>query len=593
MAANLLLALGLMAYWWVGYHTQPAVATSGRLDACIPFLPYALVPYLCFFGVIPFAVSRLDARGFRVCAAAGLMAAAIALLAFALWPTSVQRPSPLGIECHALRTAYVELQRLDAPGNCCPSLHVAVCTVVWSASWRHGRGKVTLLNAILIAIVVSTVLTKQHSCADLAAGVALGTLAWRACSRPPGLPANRGASTRQRLTDPAAAARPVAMRSAERPVTVVTGASGHLGSLIAAGLYASTPDDVVLAVRPGHSHRDLVLGIHRMAGALRCVCPRRNRRPMMVVEVPDDWSGHQIAGALGQHVTQIVHCAGCVRWNDVVALRRANCDLTRTWLEAARHALARRFVFISSAFSAGYRAGPIAESLYEVEACDACSYTRTKREAEHLVAQSGLPFLIIRPSMVIGQSATGEYTGRPYGPYHIWRVYGGIADSRRTQTLHVVAPKHPLPVIHQDDFQSLAIAAINCLPDGSVMNLVARDTTLPTARTVWDLWERLCAGSLEVVYYDSFADLRIPQLDASNRRVLRANATCFRILSHPWRFDVGKLGQLEQEGFRMPEATKETVARCLRWFTEKQAKKTGQVEAPDDGHGVANERVIL
>jgi len=42
---------------------------------------------------------------------------------------------------------------------------------------------------------------------------------------------------------------------------------------------------------------------------------------------------------------------------------------------------------------------------------DPTEYTRTKRNAEELVATSGVPYLILRPSIVIGDSRDGRYFG--------------------------------------------------------------------------------------------------------------------------------------------------------------------------------------
>lgn len=77
------------------------------------------------------------------------------------------------------------LKGVDAGGNACPSLHVA--TAVFSAIWLHGRLpsiglgiKSRLFNiGWCVAVVYSTMATKQHVAVDVIAGGMYGwALAW-------------------------------------------------------------------------------------------------------------------------------------------------------------------------------------------------------------------------------------------------------------------------------------------------------------------------------------------------------------------------------------------------------------------------------
>jgi membrane-associated phospholipid phosphatase len=72
------------------------------------------------------------------------------------------------------------LQAVDAKGNACPSLHVA--TAVFSAVWLQRLLRVTAAPALLrwlnillcVAIVWSTLATRQHVFLDVLAGLAVG-----------------------------------------------------------------------------------------------------------------------------------------------------------------------------------------------------------------------------------------------------------------------------------------------------------------------------------------------------------------------------------------------------------------------------------
>ena len=66
----------------------------------------------------------------------------------------------------------------------------------------------------------------------------------------------------------------------------------------------------------------------------------------------------------------------------------------------------RRFVYISTAFAAGQKSGTVTE---EEPAGRIFSnyYEESKARAEELVKDSGLPYSVCRPSMIIGDSKTG------------------------------------------------------------------------------------------------------------------------------------------------------------------------------------------
>ena len=98
------------------------------------------------------------------------------LAIFYVWPTAVP-PLLLDLDQHP---ALAVLQRVDAAGNACPSLHVA--SAVFSAIWLsrllrelRAAASARLLNwGWLILIVYSTLAIKQHVVLDAVAGGLLG-----------------------------------------------------------------------------------------------------------------------------------------------------------------------------------------------------------------------------------------------------------------------------------------------------------------------------------------------------------------------------------------------------------------------------------
>jgi long-chain acyl-CoA synthetase len=66
-----------------------------------------------------------------------------------------------------------------------------------------------------------------------------------------------------------------------------------------------------------------------------------------------------------------------------------------------------RVVHVSTAYVAGRSEGVFAESDHDVGQSFRNTYEQSKWEAEYLVARSGLPVTIVRPSIVVGESHSG------------------------------------------------------------------------------------------------------------------------------------------------------------------------------------------
>lgn len=88
----------------------------------------------------------------------------------------------------------------------------------------------------------------------------------------------------------------------------------------------------------------------------------------------------------------VVHLANATRVTDEAEVHAVNVGGTENVLAAARAAGARRLVFTSTISAMRERLGP---------------YGRSKRLAEERVRAGGVPFVILRPSLVYGDGETG------------------------------------------------------------------------------------------------------------------------------------------------------------------------------------------
>jgi nucleoside-diphosphate-sugar epimerase len=359
---------------------------------------------------------------------------------------------------------------------------------------------------------------------------------------------------------------------------LLIGASGYLGGLVTAGLLRETDDVIVAPLRAARTRADVLAPI---AEELRCegVADAVDLARVVTLPLPpgEDWSA--LDDAIERHgVEQIVHCAGSVDYFNSELLHESNIVLTARLLELAkRHSLAR-FVFLSTAFSSGYIDRPVREELHPGDGTDPTEYTLTKRQAEALVAASGVPYLIVRPSIVIGDSRDGRYWGKAYGLYQFWTAFERLLTDRYRDVLHLISPRVQLQLIHQNAFKNAFIAACRHLPHNSIVNLTSRLDGLPTARVLTQQFCERVARPQHIFFYNKLSDVRAEIVDRRMRLLLDFTAVNSEISMHAWRFENPALRRLRSLGLQFADATLETVLTCQNRFVERSPRIQAYLE---------------
>ncbi len=370
--------------------------------------------------------------------------------------------------------------------------------------------------------------------------------------------------------------------------TIVTGATGYLGGLAAATLLVRGSGPLVLPHRARHSGVEVVARVAALLETEGRTATAADLARLVPVELPGPAeigarllpaarAALRARGHAGE-VAEIVHCAACLDYFDDAALEAANVDLTRALVDAARAAGIARFVYLSTAFSSGYTAGLVREAIPPEPAADPTSYTRTKRAAERIVAAGGVPWLILRPSVVIGGSRDGRYDGKAYGLYQLWAGAERLLAGRPVPALHIVANGTRLEVVPQDAFQNAFFAARRDLPAGSIVNIVSRPETLPTVREVFELWLREVTRPAAVRFYARRADVPLAGLEPAVRTFLEFGAVNLEIAGRSWRFETAGLDRLRAGGLDFADATIETIARCQRRFVARSPRLCAHAE---------------
>ena len=176
---------------------------------------------------------------------------------------------------------------------------------------------------------------------------------------------------------------------------LVTGATGALGRGVMSALFEAMPDArfTVLTRRPGHAQPH----------------PRVEERYCDLTTA--DWL-QALPPGFAQTVTTVLHMAADVRWNlGAEESMRTNTQVCARLADWAQDACTRleRFCYVSTAFVDSPSHLKSAPYLIQHEGRfynNAYEYSKSMGEREILARR--LPSVIVRPSLIVGDSRTGE-----------------------------------------------------------------------------------------------------------------------------------------------------------------------------------------
>jgi thioester reductase-like protein len=197
---------------------------------------------------------------------------------------------------------------------------------------------------------------------------------------------------------------------------LLTGATGFVGMEVLARYLERSERPVVALVRAGSAEGARA----RIDGVLANLFGARGARYAGRVEaVASDLTAPGLGLSRGRcsqlagRVSSIVHSAASVSFTlPLEEAREINVEGTRRMLEfaelACEHGGLERYGHVSTAYVAGNHAGRFGEGDLDLGQAFHNTYERSKAEAEQLVHErSGIPFTIMRPSIVVGDCHSG------------------------------------------------------------------------------------------------------------------------------------------------------------------------------------------
>jgi thioester reductase-like protein len=277
-----------------------------------------------------------------------------------------------------------------------------------------------------------------------------------------------------------------------KKVVFITGATGLIGSNLIARILKDDPTTQLVLLVRGRSDAEAE---NRLGQLLRISSPgidfdQTKKRITVVrgdITLRKLGLSEQLHAKIASEVTHIIHSAATVQFQlPLECARVVNCEGTENVMALAKAAKnsgrLQRAAYISTAYVCGNREGTILEEELDCGQQFANTYERTKFESEKSIRQlmNELPLTVFRPSIVVGDSQTGQTTA-----FNVLYPPLKLICRRVVDTLpgHPQTPLDVVPV----DFISAAINHICLKSDegiGKTYHLTAGEKATTTGEVV-------------------------------------------------------------------------------------------------------------
>lgn len=350
---------------------------------------------------------------------------------------------------------------------------------------------------------------------------------------------------------------------------LVTGSTGFLGARLVTELLELHPEASLALLVRGRPEQS---ALDRVAAFV----PARHLPRVQVfsgdVTLPDCGLSQEDYRRLAASVTRVIHSAATVRFDHTLEeASQINVEGTRRILDFAAHAPdLQSFTYIGTAYVAGDRTGLVREDELDVGQGFRNTYERTKCQAEALVRsrQSSLPIVIVRPSIIVGDSRTGVTTSfkMMYWPLKIyarrlWRTVPGSPGA----ILDIVPVDYVAAATARLAFDPAALGAAVHLCAGS-----RSSATLHQIATRASEYFRVPAPRYvnPALFFGALRPLLLLTLWGRRRRILHDGRAYRSYFSMRMQFDVSIAERLLAPHGLQPPPVMDYLDRLLRYCTD-------------------------
>jgi membrane-associated phospholipid phosphatase len=165
-------------YLLLNHATENVYILVTIVDERIPFVPYFIVPYIAWYGLLFCALAWFlyhDLRLYQSSLVTIIFSLLISFIVFSLYQTTVPRPEISSDDIFSQLTQLI--YSIDNPYNAFPSIHVLTSYIIFLGCLKlkvHSPKISLALQAMIAQVILSTVFLKQHTLLDVLGGLILG-----------------------------------------------------------------------------------------------------------------------------------------------------------------------------------------------------------------------------------------------------------------------------------------------------------------------------------------------------------------------------------------------------------------------------------
>jgi long-chain acyl-CoA synthetase len=281
--------------------------------------------------------------------------------------------------------------------------------------------------------------------------------------------------------------------------TLLTGATGFLGTWICHWLIENTRENLVLPVR---AEKGMIESRLRRAWwdwpGLRAEIGQRIRPVPGDITKKDLGLSESDLVQVREEVSRIIHSAAVV-WFDRTAeeMETVNVIGTGNVIQLARSIDSvgglERLSHISTAYVAGRREGVIGEDDLDDAEGFHNEYERTKFAAERMLLESGIPLSVFRPGMIVGDTETGWV--RTFNTLYIpLRLY--VTGRMRALPVRKDMRVNMVPVDHVAD--AVGRMTLDRRGEGKTFHLTPSWEAMPTVDSLVERTREWCMKNLSI-----------------------------------------------------------------------------------------------